>query len=175
MSGDLEITYTYDQKGRLIRAQDWDDQFHTFGYDRVDRHTATKRPNRVVSQYKHDAGGRLKRLRHYRENETLAQFDYTVDARGNRTRAIESVLKPGSGTDTKTYLYNDSAITYSGTWTNASPYKVTTEWFASLKMAAFGNELTFTYGTGSDHSRFDVYVNGTLWQSFDGYASSSGE
>jgi RHS repeat-associated protein len=175
MPGGLAITYTYNQKGRLIRAQDWDDQFHTFSYDKVDRHTSTKRPNRVVSQYKHDAGGRLKRLRHYRENKTLAQFDYIVDARGNRTRAIESVLKPGTSTDTKTYLYNDSAITYSATWTDSAPYKVTTEWFAALKVAAFGKELTFTYGTGSDHSRFDVYVNGTLWQSFDGYTASSGE
>ncbi len=39
-------------------------------------------------------------------------------------------------------------------------------------MVVFGKEL---YGTGSDHSRFDVYVNNTLWQSFDGYAAASGE
>ena len=26
-------------------------------------------------------------------------------------------------------------------------------------------------GTGADHSIYDVYVNGALWQSFDGYAA----
>jgi len=40
---------------------------------------------------------------------------------------------------------------------------------------AVGHTLTFTYGTGPDHGRFDVYVNHTLWESFDGYAPVADE
>ena len=32
-----------------------------------------------------------------------------------------------------------------------------------------------TVGPGPDHSIFDVYIGGTLWQSYDGYASTDGE
>jgi hypothetical protein len=39
----------------------------------------------------------------------------------------------------------------------------------------FANQFSFTFGTGPDHSLFDVYVAGTFWQSFDGYAATSGE
>jgi RHS repeat-associated protein len=37
------------------------------------------------------------------------------------------------------------------------------------------NSIAFTYGTGPDHSLFDVYVGGSLWQSIDGYATERGE
>jgi len=40
----------------------------------------------------------------------------------------------------------------------------------------FGNTgINLTMGTGDDCGIYDVYVNETLWQSYDGYASSSGE
>ena len=46
---------------------------------------------------------------------------------------------------------------------------------ASLQLAFFGPRFELTVGTGINHAIFDVYVNGSLWQSFDGYAASSGE
>jgi RHS repeat-associated protein len=175
LPGGLSVTYTYDAKGRLTTLTDWDSQTTTFGYNNADRLTATQRHNRLTTQYRHDAAGRLTRLRQQRLDQTLAWLDYTVDARGHRTHAREIVLQPGAGTDTKTYLFDDPAITVTGTWSAAAPFKVTTETFAALKLAVFGRELTFTWGTGPDHGRFDVYINGTLWQSFDAFAAVSGE
>jgi RHS repeat-associated protein len=36
-------------------------------------------------------------------------------------------------------------------------------------------EATLTMGTGPDHSIYDVYIGGSLWQSFDGYAAAAGQ
>src|SRR5690606_36378859 len=38
-----------------------------------------------------------------------------------------------------------------------------------------GDEGLLTMGTGPDHSLVDVYIGGTLWQSYDGYAPTAGE
>jgi len=38
-----------------------------------------------------------------------------------------------------------------------------------------GQEFTLVIGTGIDHSIFDVYIDGSLWESFDGYQSATGE
>jgi RHS repeat-associated protein len=46
---------------------------------------------------------------------------------------------------------------------------------AALKLMFFGDEINFTFGTGPDHSIFDLYIGQTLYQSYDGYAASSGE
>lgn len=39
----------------------------------------------------------------------------------------------------------------------------------------FGDTATLSIGTGPDHGLFDVYVSGSLWRTFDGYAPSSSE
>jgi RHS repeat-associated protein len=159
LPGNLSITYQYDRQGRLIAATDWDSQRHAFSYDGVDRHVSTRRPNRLTSQYRYDVGGRLRQLRHHQHGKLLGQYDYTVDARGNRTQARELVRQPGSGTTTTTHTPNFD----------------TTDRWGKLDVEIVGYEATITYGTHADGSYFDVYVNGSLWESFDGYSAADGE
>src|SRR5690606_17902033 len=45
MPGNLEIVYSYDDKGRLIALEDWDNQTSEFAYNALNRHVATLRPN----------------------------------------------------------------------------------------------------------------------------------
>jgi YD repeat-containing protein len=81
----LSLDYAYDAKGQLISMTDWDGGKSTFRYDNLGRHTRTYRPNAMQSRYRYDADGRLRDLRHHQGDETLAQFQYEVDANGNRT------------------------------------------------------------------------------------------
>jgi RHS repeat-associated protein len=72
------------------------------------------------------------------------------------------------------------SIATRGTWSNAALFKETTDTSASLKFTFMVNleaatQPEFTFGTGPDHGIFDVYIGGSLWQSFDGYAATAGE
>lgn len=173
MPGDLNVTYTYNAKGQLVSLTDWDDQRTRFSYDAAGRHTATERANGFTTRYKYDAGGRLRLLRHTQGKRTLGHFAYEVDRRGNRTRALEALAHPQDSTDTE-YLYDDPSIIYTGTWTDAAPFKQTTSPSAALRLLVFGSQMTLRIGTGPEHSIFDVYIGKSLWESFDGYAASSG-
>jgi hypothetical protein len=35
-----------------------------------------------------------------------------------------------------------------------------------------GNEAVLTIGTSGDHSIFDIYIDDSLWESFDGYSTA---
>lgn len=174
MPGNLNINYTYDAKGQLIGLTDWDTQQTSFAYDLAGRHIATERANRLRSAYQYDAGGRLRVLRHSRDNRTLAHFAYEVDRRGNRTRAQEVLAHPTTTTDT-TIPFNDKGLVAIGAWADVGGFKETTAIAARLSMLFFGNQATLTMGTGPDHGIYDVYVGGSLWQSFDGYTVATGQ
>lgn len=173
LPGSLEITYDYDANGRLIGMTDWDAQASQFGYDLNGRHIVTQQDNGLRSRYSYDADGRLITLRHTAGERTLGHFAYHYDKRGNRIRAFEALPHPATTSDT-TIAYNDDAVEYRGTWTNSAPYKQTTVFGASLKLAFFGTDATLTVGTGVNHTRFDIYINRQLWKTVDGYAASNG-
>lgn len=173
LPGSLEITYDYDANGQLIGMTDWDAQASSFGYDLSGRHIVTQQDNGLRSRYNYDADGRLITLRHTAGERTLGHFAYHYDKRGNRIRALEALPHPATTSDT-TIAYNDDAVEYRGTWTNSAPYKQTTVFGASLKLAFFGTDATLTVGTGVNHTRFDIYINCQLWQTVDGYAASNG-
>lgn len=118
--------------------------------------------------------GRLKRLRHTQDARTLARFEYAVDQRGNRIQALEALAHPTTSTDT-VIAYDDQGLVLNGLWTEVSGFQESTEFGASLKLIFLGDEVTLTMGTGPDHGIYDVYVGGSLWQSFDGYAASAGQ
>ena len=170
--GSDSIQYLYDARGQLVQITDWDGQITDLFYDGVGRHRATKRPNRLVSSYRYDPAGRLRRLRHSNQGRTRADFQYLVDGRGNRTQADEVLALPSTlGT-----VYSSPTSTQ-GTWTTVSGFQESTDTHARLSIS-FPNstdEILLTYGVGADHSIFDVYINGTLWESLDGYAASAGE
>jgi len=102
---------------------------------------------------------------------TLAHFAYEVDKRGNRTLASETLAHPTTPPDT-VIAATDKGILVSGTWSNVSSYKESTQVSARLKLTFLGDEATLSMGEGPDHSLYDVYINGTLWHSFDGYAAT---
>ena len=170
--GSDSIQYLYDERGQLVQLTDWDGQITDFLYDDVGRHRATKRPNDLVSVYRYDPAGRLARLRHSNRGRTRADFQYAVDGRGNRTQAVEVLALPTTlGT-----VYSNPASTV-GTWSSVGGFQESTDTHARLSIT-FPNstdEIVLTYGVGPDHSIFDVYINGTLWESLDGYAVSAGE
>ena len=65
---------------------------------------------------------------------------------------------------------------YAGDWTTASGFHVTEQPYASFRLTFAGNsDVELTMGEGPDHGLYDVYVGGSLWQSFNGYAASAGE
>lgn len=174
LPGSLDITYTYDIRGQLIALTDWDDQQARFAYDNLGRHVTTERANGLRSRYQYDAGGRLRALRHAHKSKMLAQFLYEVDARGNRVQAQETVAHPASTSDVS-ISHDDQSLVTRGTWANVSGFKQSTEVRATLSVAFFGDAATLTMGTGPDHSLYDIYIDGSLWQSFDGYAASPDE
>ena len=177
MPGNLSIVYSYDAKGRLISLDDWDSQESEFKYDALNRHIGTLRPNGMRSIYKMDGAGRLRELRHENNmRETLAAFRYTVDGRGNRVQAQELTLAPSATPTTQTVQHTDSEkVLYTGTWTDTTSFHESTQWDARMALVFVGEDnVELTIGEGPDHSIFDLYVDGTLYQSVDAYAASAG-
>jgi YD repeat-containing protein len=168
--GNLNLTYSYDARGQLISLTDWDNRTSTMTYDGVGRHTSTNRQNGLQTGYGYTARGHLNHIHHSYQSRIVAQFAYETDRRGNRIKAQETTGQPAVS-----YAFNDAAIAYRGNWSDSAPFKTSLGFTDSLGVAFNGMSLSFTYGTGADHSIFDVYVDGSLWQSFDGYSLSPGE
>ena len=174
LPGDLSVTYSYDLKGRLVSLTDWDGHQTRFAHDNANRLIAAERASGLTSRYRYDAAGRLRQLRHTHGARTLAHFAYEVDKRGNRIQAVEALVQ--NATNGVTYPYDDASIVWRGTWApDAATYMKSEGFSASLELAFFGPSFELTVGAGVNHSIFDVYVNGSLWRSFDGYAASGGE
>ncbi len=174
LPGSKTITYSYDANGRLIGLRDWDDQPSDFHYDQVGRHVATQRPNGLSSDYAYDPASRLRRVRHRAGSSLRGQFNYTVDGRGNRTRAFERLAQ--STTVSATLTKTDTAVTFTrGTWTDAGDFKQTAQFSGRMQIAYTGDEALLTIGTGPDHGQFDLYINDTYWRRFDAYATTPAE
>ncbi|MEO1643888.1 MAG: RHS repeat-associated core domain-containing protein, partial [Chloroflexota bacterium] len=176
MPDNLTIDYSYDERGRLVSLTDWDTGKSSFHYDKLDRHRATQRPNGMRSVYKLDEAGRLRELRHEnRKRETLAGFRYTLDKRGNRTETRELRLAPGAVASTTTISHSDNGVEYINGWTDETSFHTSTRWDARLKVLFVGDEnVELEMGVGPDHSIYDVYIDGTLYKSIDGYAATAG-
>jgi len=173
LPGGLNVTYTYDTRGRLVSLTDWANQTSRHAYDTVGRLRQTERDNRFRSQYVYDAAGRLEQVRHTAEGKLLGQFGYETDARGNRVRTIEAV--PSAETGTTAWNYTYAAIDYyHGTWAWNAGFAESPNHSAALRVGLVGDAITLTMGEGPDHSIYDVYVDGTLYQSIDGYAAQPG-
>ena len=165
----------YDQKGRLIRLTDWDGNVTGFTYDKADRHVRTQRSNTLDSLYQHDAAGRLRSLHHLVGAASIRQsFLYAVDSRGNRTQAQE-VTPRTSGATATTMDHNYAGLVYRGDWDAVGSYHEANAHDAAVSMLFYGDTATLTMGSGDDHSIFDVYIDGTLWQSFDGWSDPASD
>ncbi len=174
LPGSKTIAYSYDANGRLIGLTAWGNQHSDFHYDKAGRHVATQRPNGLLSDYAYDPASRLRRVRHRAGSSLRGQFNYTVDGRGNRTRAFERLAQ--STTVTATYNKSASQVTFTrGTWTDDGAYKKTTQFSGRMQIAYTGDEALLTIGTGPDHGQFDLYINDNYWRRFDAYTAQPGE
>jgi RHS repeat-associated protein len=176
LPGEVSIAYRYDAKGRLVGLTGWDGQASDFFYDGAGRHVATQRASGLLSDYRYNPAGHLRRIRHFvgTPDSLRARFDYVVDARGSRTQASERLAQPA--TVIATYGKDAPEVEYvRGTWTDAGAYKRSAQFDARIRIAWTGDEGLLTVGTGPDHSLIDVYIGGSLWQSYDCWAPTAGE
>jgi len=97
-----EVTYTYDPANRLTKVADWSGKSTQYDYDPLGRLLSVLRPNGVDSSYSYDDAGRLTTLEHNAGTNSLASYQYTYDAAGNITRAIEGLQQPNTPTPTVT-------------------------------------------------------------------------
>ncbi len=89
-----QVSYDYDPGDRLVEVEDWDSGATVYTYDAANRLTAASLPNGVLSSYGYDALGQVTSIEHALGAQTLASFEYSYDAVGNRVQAIEGVQDP---------------------------------------------------------------------------------
>jgi RHS repeat-associated protein len=87
--GNKTVSYGYDALNRLQTVTvDWLDKTETYSYDAAGRLTQANRFNGSQTSHQYDHADRLTRLTHTGNGQTLAQYQYTLDANGNRTQAL---------------------------------------------------------------------------------------
>ena len=141
LPGSLDVTYTYDARGRLISLEDWDGQVSQMLHDLADRHLTTQRANRMKTQYQYDAASRTRLLRHTK----LSSDNFpSVSVLDSFTRANSASLGANwtafFGNPTHDLSANqchnpasDGAASWSSNYYNFSQYGSDVEAFFTLK------------------------------------------
>ncbi|MEO1286385.1 MAG: RHS repeat-associated core domain-containing protein, partial [Chloroflexota bacterium] len=71
--------------------------------------------------------------------------------------------------------HTNTEVVYTGNWTNNAGFHETSHWSAKMALLFVGDtDVELTIGEGNDHGIFDLYIDGTLYKSIDGYAASAG-
>lgn len=107
------VTYTYNARGELtdLALADWETQSTTFSYDHMGRLQSAAQLNGPQTSYHYDEAGHLLDLLHEDgSSNTLAHFEYEVDARGNRIAATETLAQPSSGNLVLEIAYDYDAL-----------------------------------------------------------------
>jgi RHS repeat-associated protein len=84
------VNYAYDALNRVKTVTDWNALATTYTYNAAGQLATTALPNGVATSYGYDAAHRLTGMTHTIGADTLASFQYTYDAVGNRTQVIET-------------------------------------------------------------------------------------
>jgi len=103
------VSYGYDSLNRLETVSaDWLSKTATYHYDNAGRLTQTDQFNGSQTSYGYDNADRLTQLNHNASSQTLASYQYTLDANGNRTKALatEPKLPEKLINNAQTYTYN---------------------------------------------------------------------
>jgi YD repeat-containing protein len=97
LNGATSATYQYDLLNRLTQLTDGASLNTTFGYDATNKLTSRTLPNGVVTTSQYEGLNRLTRLTHAKGANTLADFQYQLDAVNNITEMIgfASKVQPG--------------------------------------------------------------------------------
>lgn len=88
------VDYSYDNGNRLSTVTDWRSLITKYAYTDNSRISSVSLPNGVTTAYQYNAAGQLTSLTHSSATTELASYQYTYDADGNRTQAIEKLLGP---------------------------------------------------------------------------------
>ena len=86
-----QVAYNFDTDNNLAEVADWNNQATAYEYDTLGRLLSILRPNGVTSTYAYDEAGHLALLEHTIGEDILAGYEYTYDAVGNVSRAVERV------------------------------------------------------------------------------------
>jgi len=88
-----EVRYVYDPANRLTTVSDQNSDTN-YQYDVLGRVANILRSTGLNTTYDYDVAGRLIQLNHATGEGELASYQYTYDAAGNRTQAVENVPIP---------------------------------------------------------------------------------
>jgi RHS repeat-associated protein len=72
------VSYGYDAADRVTTITKGNQNFQ-LGYDAVDRMTGLTMPNGIAASYSFDSAGRISRILYQKGNQTLKDFQYTLD------------------------------------------------------------------------------------------------
>lgn len=177
---DGQDSYLYDRANQLNRLVDRFgqktviDQYDANGYPRHMRRVSEDGIP-VDSLYNYDKAGRLTQVAHGSLQEpaiTLANFEYTLDKRGNRDYVDEQIYD---------FIIDDvldgtEVNRARGTWTPVGTTLTSTESGATLEMQVTGaaRQLRLTYGVGIDYSDLEIRVNGQPHRSVHAQHNVSG-
>jgi len=133
--GSGTTSYAYDLAGRIHTITPPGQSAVTITHRADGTPTSMARPNGVTTSYGYDTAGRQTSIQHNGPTGLIAQFDYTLDANGNRTAV--TMLTPSS-TKTETYV-QDAA-------NRLTDYTAPEGTATHLDYDAAGNRVTRTRG-----------------------------
>lgn len=102
LGGVTNANYQYDVINRLTQLTDAASLNTTFAYDSTNKLTSRTLPNGVVTTSQYDGLNRLTRLTHAKGGNTLADFQYQLNAGSNITQIVD-----GAGAHNYTYDNRD--------------------------------------------------------------------
>ena len=109
-----QVSYTYDADHHLAEVADWSSQKTQYEYDPLGHLLKVLRPNEVDSSYTYDETGKLTKLEHASTAGPLAAYQYTYDAVGNITRAVEQVSGGATGPTVQVTVTDASGAALAG-------------------------------------------------------------
>jgi RHS repeat-associated protein len=170
LNGSTNATYQYDVINRLTQLGDSGALNTTFAYDATNKLTTRTLPNGVVSTYEYDGLNRLTRLKHAKAANTLADFQYQLNAANAVTQMVDS-----AGTHSYTYDSLDrltaathpagqtsESYTYDDVGNRTASHQGTSYSYQAFNQLVSANGTTFGYdANGNQTSMADATNNWT--------------
>ena len=162
-------TYQYDVINRLTQLADSASLSTTFSYDVTDKLTSLTLPNGVVTTSQYDGLDRLTRLTHAKSGNTLADFQYQLNAVNNISQMIDDI-----GTHNYTYDTRDrlTAATHPSQTNETYAFDDVGNRTASHQGSSYSYQA-FNQLTAANSDTYAYNVNGNLTSKTDANGSWS--
>ena len=160
-------TYQYDVVNRLTQLTDATSLNATFAYDAANKLTSRTLPNGVVTTSQYDGLNRLTRLTHAKSGNTLADFQYQLNAVNSITQMVD-----GAGTHNYTYDTRDrlTAATHPNQTNESYTLDDVGNRTASHQGSSYGYQA-FNRLITANSSSFGYNANGNLTSKSEGSGS----